>query len=87
MVNTAIAQVQRDRPGTMVSYTLEVQAATYSLTPILGVQVLQNALSHGVQVGIVNPMTMDFAPDGDWGTSVIEAAQSTEVSWPPSGRT
>lgn len=78
MVNTAIAQVQRDRPGTVVSYTLEVQAATYGLTPILGVQVLQNAVSHGVQVGIVNPMTMDFAPDGDWGTSVIEAAQSTE---------
>jgi len=78
MVNTAIAQVQRDRPGTVVSYTLEVQAATYGLTPILGVQVLQNAVSHGVQVGIVNPMTMDFAPDGDWGTSVLEAAQSTE---------
>lgn len=78
MVNTAIAQVQRDRPGTVVSYTLEVQAATYGLTPILGVQVLQNAVSHGVNVGIVNPMTMDFAPDGDWGTSVIEAAQSTE---------
>lgn len=86
MVNTAIAQVQRDRPGTVVSYTLEVQAATYGLTPALGVQVLQNAVSHGVQVGIVNPMTMDFAPDGDWGTSVIEAAQSTEAQmatiWP-----
>jgi hypothetical protein len=86
MVNTAIAQVQHDRPGTVVSYTLEVQAATYGLTPALGVQVLQNAVSHGVQVGIVNPMTMDFAPDGDWGTSVIEAAQSTEgqmaTIWP-----
>ncbi|HEV2344770.1 MAG TPA: carbohydrate binding domain-containing protein [Actinocrinis sp.] len=86
MVNTAIAQVQHDRPGTVVSYTLEVQAATYGLTPALGVQVLQNAVSHGVQVGIVNPMTMDFAPNGDWGTSVIEAAQSTEgqmaTIWP-----
>jgi hypothetical protein len=78
MVNTAIAQAQRDRPGTVISYTLEVQAATYGLTPALGVQVLQNAVSHGVNVGIVNPMTMDFAPDGDWGHSVIEAAQSTE---------
>jgi hypothetical protein len=86
MLNTAIAQVQRDRPGTVVGYTLEVQAATYGLTPILGVQVLQNAVSHGVTVGIVNPMTMDFAPDGDWGTSVIEAAQATEgqmaTIWP-----
>jgi hypothetical protein len=78
MVNTAIAQVQRDRPGTVVSYTLEVQAATFGLNPALGTTVLQNAVSHGVQVGIVNPMTMDFAPDGDWGTSVIEAAQATE---------
>ena len=63
-----------------------MQAATFGLTPALGVQVLQNAVSHGVNVGIVNPMTMDFAPDGDWGTSVIEAAQSTETQmasiWP-----
>ena len=77
-VNQAIAQVQAANPGLVISYTLEVQAATYGLTPILGVQVLQNAVSEGVKVGIVNPMTMDFAPNGDWGASVIEAAQSTE---------
>jgi len=85
-VNQAIAQVQAANPGLVISYTLEVQAATYGLTPALGVQVLQNAVSEGVKVGIVNPMTMDFAPDGDWGTSVIEAAQSTEAQmatiWP-----
>jgi Carbohydrate binding domain len=85
-VNQAIAQVQAANPGLVVSYTLEVQAATYGLTPALGVQVLQNAVSEGVKVGIVNPMTMDFAPNGDWGQSVIEAAQSTEAQmatiWP-----
>jgi hypothetical protein len=85
-VNQAIAQVQAANPGLTVSYTLEVQAATYGLTPALGVQVLQNAVSEGVKVGIVNPMTMDFAPDGDWGQSVIEAAESTEAQmatiWP-----
>jgi hypothetical protein len=85
-VNQAIAQVQAANPGLVVSYTLEVQAATYGLTPALGVQVLQNAVASGVKVGIVNPMTMDFAPDGDWGTSVLEAAQSTEAQmatiWP-----
>ena len=64
-VNQAIAQVQAANPGLVISYTLEVQAATYGLTPALGVQVLQNAVSEGVKVGIVNPMTMDFAPDGD----------------------
>lgn len=85
-VNQAIAQVQAANPGLVVSYTLEVQGATYGLTPSLGVQVLQNAVAEGVNVGIVNPMTMDFAPDGDWGTSVIEAAQATEAQmatiWP-----
>jgi len=85
-VNQAIAQVQAANPGLVVSYTLEVQAATYGLTPALGVQVLQNAVSEGVKVGIVNPMTMDFAPNGDWGQSVIEAAESTEAQmaaiWP-----
>ena len=85
-LNQAIAQVQAANPGLVISYTLEVQAATYGLTPALGVQVLQNAVASGVKVGIVNPMTMDFAPDGDWGTSVIEAAQSTEAQmatiWP-----
>ena len=85
-VNQAIAQVQAANPGLVVSYTLEVQAATYGLTPALGVQVLQNAVAEGVKVGIVNPMTMDFAPNGDWGQSVIEAAESTEAQmatiWP-----
>jgi len=86
MVNQAIALTQKADPKTVVSYTLEVQAATYGLTPILGVEVLQNAVAEGVNVGIVNPMTMDFAPDGDWGTSVIEAAEATEgqmaTIWP-----
>jgi Carbohydrate binding domain len=86
MVNQAIALTQKADPNTVVSYTLEVQAATYGLTPILGVEVLQNAVTEGVNVGIVNPMTMDFAPNGDWGTSVIEAAEATEgqmaTIWP-----
>jgi hypothetical protein len=78
-MNQAIAQVQRDRAGTVVSYTLEVQAADFGLTPALGVDVLTNAKSNGVNVGIVNPMTMDFGQPstGTWGDAVISAAQST----------
>jgi len=78
-MNRAIAQVQRDRSGIAVSYTLEVQAADFGLTPALGTDVLRNAKTNGVNVGIVNPMTMDFGqPAGvSWGDAVIQAAQST----------
>jgi hypothetical protein len=87
MLNQAIALTQKADPATVVSYTLEVQAATYGLTPALGVDVLQNAVTEGVKVGIVNPMTMDFGEvDDNWGTSVIDAAEATEAQmatiWP-----
>ncbi len=44
-MNKAIAQVQRDRPGTVVSYTLEVVADSYGIVDSIGVQVLTNAVS------------------------------------------
>jgi chitinase len=78
MVNKALAQVQRERPGTTVSYTLMVQASNYGLTPALGVDVLKNAVANGVNVAIVNPMVMDFGQtQADWGDDVIMALQST----------
>jgi len=76
-LNKAIAQVQRERSGTTVSYTLEIQSDDYGLTPALGVDVLTNAKSNGVTVAIVNPMTMDFGSSREWGDAVIAAAQST----------
>ncbi|MDX6516456.1 MAG: hypothetical protein QOH73_2122 [Gaiellaceae bacterium] len=77
MVNKALAQVQRERPGTTVSYTLMVQASNYGLTPALGVDVLNNAVANGVNVAIVNPMVMDFGQtQADWGDDVIMAEQS-----------
>jgi hypothetical protein len=86
-MNKAIAQVQRDRPGTTVRYTLEIQADSFGLTPALGTDVLSNAVADGVQVGIVNPMLMDFGTSGEeFGQAVILAAQSTlkqmAVIWP-----
>jgi hypothetical protein len=76
-MNKAIAQVQRERPGTVVGYTLMVQGDDYGLTPSLGVDLLNNAKANGVNVGIVNPMTMDFGSSREWGDAVIAAANST----------
>ena len=76
-MNKAIVQVQRERAGTVVSYTLEVQSEDFGLTPSLGTDVLNNARSNGVDVGIVNPMTMDFGSSHEWGDAVINAAQAT----------
>jgi len=91
MVNKALAQVQRERPSTTVSYTLMVQGDDYGLTPILGVDLLKNAKANGVRVGIVNPMTMEFGSGKpNWGDAVVAAAESTlrqmktEI-WPEKG--
>ena len=87
-MNKAIAQVQRDRPGTVVSYTLEVVGDTFGIVDSIGTAVLTNAVANGVNVGIVNPMTMDYSPSAgvEWGQSVINAAQATEAQmatiWP-----
>ncbi len=79
-MNKAIAQVQHDRPGTTVSYTLEVVGDTYGIVDSIGTAVLSNAVTNGVNVSIVNPMTMDYGPSAgvEWGDSVIMAAQATE---------
>jgi chitodextrinase len=78
MMNKALAQVQRDRPGTVISFTLMVQGDDYGLTPQLGFDLLVNAKANGVNVGIVNPMTMEFGSSrADWGDAVIAAANAT----------
>ncbi|OLB79652.1 MAG: hypothetical protein AUI14_09665 [Actinobacteria bacterium 13_2_20CM_2_71_6] len=76
-MNKAIAQVQRERSGTVVSYTLMVQGDDFGLTPALGTDLLSNAKANGVNVGIVNPMTMDFGSSKEWGDAVIAASQAT----------
>lgn len=86
-VNKALAKVQQERPNTTVSYTMMVQAEDYGLTPILGVDILRNAKKNGVQVTLVNPMTMEFGgPSPDFGDSVIGAAkavlQQMKQIWP-----
>jgi len=78
MMNKALAQVQRERPGTTISFTLMVQGDDYGVTPQLGYDLLVNAKANGVNVGIVNPMTMEFGSSRtDWGDAVIAAANAT----------
>jgi chitinase len=73
-VNTALKQLQSER-GTVISYTLRVQAQDYGVDPF-SVQILQDAASRGLNV-TVNPMLMDFGFSGDWGTAIISAANAT----------
>jgi chitodextrinase len=78
MMNKALAQVQRERPATVISFTLMVQGDDYGLTPQLGYDLLVNAKANGVNVSIVNPMTMEFGSSrSDWGDAVIAAATAT----------
>jgi chitinase len=75
MMTKALAQVQRERAGTTVSFTLLLQADSYGLNDALGVSVLTSAKANGLNVGTVNPMTMDYGLSvPDFGDSVILAA-------------
>jgi len=53
-MNPALAQLQAERPGSTVSFTLMVQSDDYGLTPALGVELLKHAKAAGVDVNIGN---------------------------------
>ena len=76
-MNKAIAQVQRDRPGTVVSYTLEVVADNYGIVDSIGTDVLTNAVSQRRQRRHRQPDDDGLRPSAgvEWGDSVIAAAQ------------
>ncbi|RWR98538.1 hypothetical protein B4U79_02251, partial [Dinothrombium tinctorium] len=78
IVTKSLAKVKRQREGTTVSFTLMVQSDDYGLTPILGVEVLKKAKENGLEVDIVNPMTMEFSSHlPKWGEAVISASKAT----------
>lgn len=77
VMNQALAQVQRERPSTTVTFTLMVQGEDYGLTPALGVDLLVNAKKNGVRVDIVNAMAMEFGTiSADYGDAVINVGVS-----------
>lgn len=76
-MNQALASLQRENPSITVSYTMMVQGDDYGITNELGVNVLKSAVRNGVNVDIVNPMTMDFGSSKAWGDAVISASEAT----------
>jgi hypothetical protein len=60
--NIALAAIQAANPNIQVSYTLPV--ATDGMNRG-GIALLNNAMSHGVKVAIVNLMTMDYGSAAD----------------------
>ncbi|MER5968913.1 chitinase [Streptomyces sp. NPDC002055] len=78
--NRAIAALQKSHPGLDVSFTLPVLPR--GLTPD-GVSLLRNAKSHGVDIGAVNVMAMNYGaspapdPDGRMGDYAIDAVENT----------
>jgi chitinase len=72
--NQALAALQAQNPAVRVDYTLAV--APNGL-PAAELGVLQNALSNGVKVSLVNIMTMDFGNGQNALNDAISAAQAT----------
>ncbi|MGK4583538.1 chitinase [Kitasatospora sp. HPMI-4] len=74
--NRALAELQREYAaagrGLAVHYTLPVNP--YGLSPN-AIALLENARDRGVQVSVVNIMTMDYGPDFDMGRVATTAAE------------
>jgi hypothetical protein len=75
--NTALAALQRANPGLTVSYTLPVLPTGLTQD---GINLLVNAKSHGVNVSVVNIMTMDYGSSFNpnaMGQNAINATNAT----------
>jgi chitinase len=75
--NTALAALQRANSGLVISYTLPV--LTSGLTQD-GINLLANARKHGVNIAVVNIMTMDYgagANPNTMGKNAIDASNAT----------
>lgn len=74
--NQALANLQAANPGLLISYTLAVLPAGLVAN---GIDLLKNSLSHGVRIGNVNIMTMDYDTTFDpnaMGQHAIDAANA-----------
>ncbi len=73
--NTALAALQTANPGLVISYTLPVGTGGLESNSI---SLLENAQAHGVNVNVVNIMTMDYnMPITDMGQTAINASNGT----------
>ncbi|WP_052682032.1 chitinase [Saccharothrix sp. ST-888] len=88
--NRALAELQREYAATgrrlAVHYTLPVNPGGLSPNAIA---LLENARDKGVDVGVVNIMTMDYGPDFDMGRIATTAAEGLHrqmsAIWPAKG--
>ncbi|GAA0636617.1 chitinase [Streptomyces thermocarboxydovorans] len=71
----AIALLQKERPGLEVSYTVPVMPSGLDKDTVA---LLESANDHGVKVGTVNIMTMNYGEsfDGDMGDYAVTAAKA-----------
>lgn len=72
----AIAGLQHANPGLVVSFTLPVLPTGLTQD---GVNLLQNAINNGVDIGVVNVMAMDYGssfPPNQMGQNAIQAGNS-----------
>ena len=76
--NQAIAGLQKDNPNLTIAYCLPVMPE--GLTDS-GLFVLKDAKEKGVNIDVVNIMTMDYGPTytNDMGKYAIEACKNTEI--------
>jgi len=73
--NAALAALQTANPGLVISYTLPVGTGGLESNSI---SLLENAQVHGVNVNVVNIMTMDYnMPITDMGQTAINASNGT----------
>ncbi|MFE4654893.1 cysteine/serine endopeptidase inhibitor [Streptomyces sp. NPDC056707] len=85
--NQALAQLQREYTSSGkrldVQYTLPTNVDGLEQN---GLKLLENAKSNGLDVNLVNIMTMDYGPPADMGEAAISAAQGLHVQlgkiWP-----
>ena len=71
--SAALKLLQDDNPGLEVSLTLPVMPFGLTLD---GLNVVTSAVDHGVDVGVVNIMAMDYGGVGDMGDWAMEAADN-----------
>jgi len=80
MRNKAIASLQKDNPGLKISYTIPVLPSGLVDS---GFNLLQNAIQNGVNIYMVNIMTMNYgdanapSPEGFMGQYAVDSAVST----------
>jgi chitinase len=75
--NAALAALQKANPGLAISFTLP-SATTGLLSDSLGL--LNNAVSQGVNISMVNLMTMDYgSPNSQMGQAAISAANGLHL--------